>query len=151
MKINFSNQRVLIDQPAIFLAGPTTRTGEITEWRLESIKILRKMNFSGVVYVPEYLDMKLIDDVGFIKQSEWEREAMENAEVILFWVPRNLDNLPGLTTNVEFGYWLHSGKVIYGRPKEAEKVKYLDWLYEKETNEKPFDDLEKMLKKIIKK
>lgn len=37
--------------------------------------------------------------------------------------------MPGSTTNVEFGYWVKSGKVLYGRPKDAVKVKYLDWLY----------------------
>ena len=59
----------------------------------------------------------------------WEREALINATVILFWVPRKLPDMSAFTTNVEFGYWLHSGKVVYGRPNDASKIKYLDWLY----------------------
>ena len=53
--------------------------------------------------------------------------------------------MPAFTTNVEFGYWLHTGKVFYGRPKDSRKNKYLDWLYEKDYNQKPIDNLEELL------
>ena len=39
---------------------------------------------------------------------------------ILLW---EIPNMSGFTTNVEFGYWLHSGKVLYGRPDGAPKIK----------------------------
>ena len=42
------------------------------------------------------------------------------------------------TTNVEFGYWLHTGKALYGRPDDAKKIKYLDWLYKTDTNKSPY-------------
>ena len=38
----------------------------------------------------------------------WERIALTDATVILFWVPRKLPDMAAFTTNVEFGYWLHS-------------------------------------------
>lgn len=39
-------------------------------------------------------------------QNEWEHLAIESCDVLMFWVPRDLETLPGFTTNVEFGYWL---------------------------------------------
>ena len=44
-----------------------------------------------------------------------EREALTNSTVIMFWIPRSLPDILTFTANVEFGYWLHSGKIIYGR------------------------------------
>ena len=76
----------------------------------------------------------------------WERVALTRATVILFWIPRKLPDMAAFTTNVEFGYWLHSGKVIYGRPDDASKIKYLDWLYQTDYHQKPYTDLESFLK-----
>ena len=53
--------------------------------------------------------------------------------------------MPGFSTNVEFGYWMHSKKVIYGRPYGAPKTRYLDWLYRTDYNEEPFNNLDKLL------
>ena len=59
--------------------------------------------------------------------------------------------MPAFTTNVEFGYWLYTNKVIYGRPDDAEKIKYLDWLYKLDYNEEPYNKLDELLKMAIKK
>lgn len=59
--------------------------------------------------------------------------------------------MPAFTTNVEFGYWLHTGKVLFGRPDNAEKIKYLDWLYELDYQLKPFNDLETLLEFAVRK
>ena len=53
--------------------------------------------------------------------------------------------MPAFTTNVEFGYWLHTGKVLYGRPDSAKKIKYLDWLYKVDTNLDPYNNIEALL------
>ncbi len=151
MKINYADQKVMVGEAAIFLAGPTIRGQEITAWRIQALAILKKLQYSGIVYIPEYLKRAMLDDEDFIKQAEWEREALTAATMIVFWIPRDLDLLPGFTTNVEFGYWLHSGKVIYGRPQEAVKVRYLDWLYFKECNARPFTSLEVLLKATLQK
>lgn len=79
----------------------------------------------------------------------WERIALTNATVILFWVPRKLPDMGAFTTNVEFGYWLHSGKVIYGRPNDASKIKYLDWLYKLDYGKSPYEDLKSLLESSI--
>ena len=52
---------------------------------------------------------------------------------------------PAFTTNVEFGQWIHTGKILYGRPDEARKIKYLDWLYKTDTNNEPYSNLEELL------
>lgn len=59
--------------------------------------------------------------------------------------------MPAFTTNVEFGYWIskNSEKVIYGRPDESEKNRYLDWLYQTETGKKPINNLTDLLKGAI--
>ena len=57
--------------------------------------------------------------------------------------------MPAFTTNVEFGYWLHTGKILYGRPDDAKKIKYLDWLYKTDMNLEPFNNLEDLLTNSI--
>ena len=78
-----------------------------------------------------------------------ERGALTNSTVIMFWIPRSLPDIPAFAVNVEFGYWLHSGKVIYGRPDNAVKIKYLDWLYKMDYNKVPINNLEELLKKSM--
>ena len=57
--------------------------------------------------------------------------------------------MPAFTTNVEFGYWLHSGKVLYGRPDSASKIKYLDWLYKVDTGLEPANNINDLLLEAI--
>lgn len=152
MVVNYSNEKVLKGDKSIFLAGPTPRSIDVETWRLEAIKILNELNFDGIVYVPE----KEFDDRTFDYDNQvwWERQALHSASTIVFWIPRNTKTMPAYTTNVEFGYWLskNSDKVIYGRPDESEKNRYLDWLYETETGKKPLNNLRDLLleaKKMI--
>lgn len=147
MIINYSDQEVIKNSKSIFLAGPTPRGENTISWREDAVEILNKLGFDGVVYVPEYSTWKPKED--YTDQAMWERTALTNAGIILFWIPRSLPDMPAFTTNVEFGYWLHSNKVIYGRPNGAPKTKYLDWLYELDYNKKPIDDLEDLLKESI--
>ena len=149
MVINYSDQEVSKEEKSIFLAGPTPRSKDVESWREEACKILEKNGFDGVVYIPECSNHKPKED--YVEQAQWEREALSNAKVIVFWIPRKLPEMPGLTTNVEFGYWLHTGKVLYGRPDGAEKIKYLDWLYNVDTNLKPYNNIEELLVSAIKK
>lgn len=148
MKINYSDQDVIIGEKSIFLAGPTPRGENVISWRTDACQILEKLGFDGTIYVPEYSTWKPKES--YVDQVMWERIALTNATVILFWVPRKLPDMAAFTTNVEFGYWLHSGKVIYGRPNDASKIKYLDWLYKIDYEKEPFDDLESLLKESIK-
>ena len=143
MIINYSDQEVIKGQKSIFLAGPTPRNKEVISWRINACKYIEKSGFDGVVYVPEYSSWKPLAD--YNHQVMWEREALSNASVIAFWIQRELPDMPAFTTNVEFGYWIHTGKVLYGRPDKAVKNKYLDWLYETDTNKKPYTNIEELL------
>lgn len=146
MKVNYSDEPVLKSDRSIFLAGPTPRSLEVQTWRKEAIKILENLGFDGIVYVPE----REFDDRTFDYDNQvwWEREALYNASIIVFWIPRVIPSMPAFTANVEFGYWIskNSEKVIYGRPEDSQKNRYLDWLYETETKKKPVNNLEELLK-----
>lgn len=147
MIINYSDQEVIKGEKSIFLAGPTPRGENIISWRTDACEILKQFGFDGVVYVPEYSTWKPKED--YVDQAMWERIALINATVILFWIPRKLPDMAAFTTNVEFGYWLHSGKVIYGRPNDASKIKYLDWLYKLDYDKDPYENLQLLLESSI--
>ena len=127
----YEDRDILRNEKSIFLAGPTPRSNDVVSWRGDAIKILEDLKFDGVVYVPENKDgkhRKLLDVTPLI---DWELKRLERASKIVFWVPRELKDMPAFTTNVEFGYHMKTGKVIYGRPDEAPKNRYLDYLYYK--------------------
>lgn len=147
MIINYSDQKVIKNKKSIFIAGPTPRDENVKSWRTIACEKLSELGFDGVVYVPEYSSWKPKED--YVDQAMWEREALTEATVIMFWIPRSLPDMPAFTTNVEFGYWLHSGKVIYGRPDNAKKIKYLDWLYKEDYNKNPINDLDELLRESI--
>ena len=147
MRVNFSDEVVLKGQKSIFFAGPTPRDEKVASWRVDAVKKLEELGFDGVVFVPEYSTW--VPKTNYVDQANWEREALTEATIILFWIPRSLPDMPGFSTNVEFGYWLHSKKVIYGRPDGAPKTKYLDWLYKTDYNEEPFNDLDKLLEYAV--
>ena len=58
--------------------------------------------------------------------------------------------MPAFTTNVEFGYYIHTGKITYGRPEKAPKTKYLDWLYELDYDKNLFDNLKDLIDYTVK-
>ena len=147
MRVNFTDEVVLKGKKSIFLAGPTPRGKEVASWRIEAVKKLEELGFDGVVFVPEYSTW--IPKENYVNQANWEREALTEATIILFWIPRSLPDMPGFSTNVEFGYWMHSKKVIYGRPDGAPKTRYLDWLYRTDYNEEPFNNLDRLLEYAV--
>lgn len=136
MTVNFSNEDPLIDpkKPSIFLAGPTRRNSPYEKsWRKAAVDKLKSMKFDGIAYVPEFEKDSQFD---YNNQVMWERSGLMNANVILFWVPRNIeDNMPAFTTNVEFGMYLakRPDHVLLAYPEDAEKMDYLSWLYHQET------------------
>ena len=143
MIINYSDQEVIKNKKSIFLAGPTPRDENSKSWRKEACKILEENGFDGVVYVPEYSTWKPKQD--YIDQAQWERDTLSNSSVIVFWIPRSIPDMPAFTTNVEFGYWLHTGRALYGRPDDARKINYLDWLYKTDMHKEPFNNLQDLL------
>jgi 8-oxo-dGTP pyrophosphatase MutT (NUDIX family) len=76
-----------------------------------------------VVFVPEAAGGGLTGS--WQAQVEWEDQRLHEADAIAFWVPRDLATLPGFTTNVEWGRWEGSGKVVLGSPTGAPGTRYL--------------------------
>jgi len=128
---------------SVFLAGPSPRNSETESWRPKAIDILKSLNYSGDVFAPEPFGGS------FEFQLGWELRALQDVEVIVFWVPRYMPKMPGLTTNVEFGMFLNSGKIIYGRPDDAEHCSYLDWHYKRMTGKNPHNDLHELMKEVV--
>lgn len=134
---------------SIFTAGGTPRSPSVQSWRPEALRILKEIGFQGTVCVPESLEGFFNDYTFYV---EWETECLINCEKILFWVPRNMQTLPCLTTNMELGYWLAKDpdKVWYGRPNDAVHIAYLDWWYQRVSQKSIYDSLENLLKDAIK-
>jgi 8-oxo-dGTP pyrophosphatase MutT (NUDIX family) len=114
----------------LFLAGPTPR-GTAISWREEALRLLEELGYDGHVFVPEPKEGFWAEN--YINQVEWEDEFLRAADVILFWVPRDMKGahpegngsvMAGLTTNDEWGVWKHSGKVVWGAPDWADHVSY---------------------------
>ena len=175
---------------AIFLAGPTPRDKATPSWRPEALRLLEASGYDGVVMVPEVEDGEWKSGAdAYTNQVEWERKGLDMCDVILFWIPREMQGtparvypgqdveavmealrakgysgipdeylaggddgpgpawerntlsdpnqttfytpagwsagMPGLTTNVEFGLYATSGKVVLGAPDWAKSIKYL--------------------------
>lgn len=149
MQLSFSDNEIIIDKKlkSIFLAGPTLRDKTFEEsWRKEAVNILKNLGFDGIVYIPEY--SKGNNPIDFCNQAEWERIGLMNADIIIFYIPRHLPELPGFTTNVEFGMYLtrRPENVFLCSPVSSQKMRYLEWLYMKE---KPYSKIFRTLDEIL--
>lgn len=136
LKILYSDDEIFDGKDAsIFLAGPSPRKSDVQSWRPKAIEILKEAGFEGTILVPERKDWSVQFD--YIDQVKWEQAGLKLASIIVFWVPRNMETMLGLTTNVEFGYWVSKSpkRVVYGRPHGAANTRYLDWLICEETND----------------
>lgn len=135
MKVLYSDQMVFDGNDGIFLAGPTPRRSDVPSWRPKAIELLESFKFDGTVLVPEW--QSGMSRVNFDDQVEWEFAGLSLAKVIVFWVPRNMEAMPALTTNVEFGYWTAKSpeRIVYGRPSDAPSTRYLDWLISKQNKD----------------
>lgn len=119
---------------SIFLAGPSPRSATAfwrkNDWRKDAIKFLEANGYDGTVYIPipknKFFDQDSNDSSwSYDNQIEWECQARARADALVFWIPRQKE-MPGLTTNIEFGEDLHKPNIFYGRPDEAESCRYLD-------------------------
>lgn len=110
---------------SIFLAGPSPRGNQDYDWRPGALEHLSSVNFAGTAYVPLPRDGQYHSDYDHNAQVDWELQYLEDCDAIAFWVPRDVQKLPGFTTNVEFGLFARSGKAVLGYPPEAQKMKYL--------------------------
>lgn len=107
---------------SIMLVGPTPRDAHVSSWRPEAIRILESLGYDGVVFVPEGKHSTWATN--YETQIETEERMLHTADCIVCWVPRELATMPGFTTNDEYGTWKCSGKVVFGAPEDAAKVRY---------------------------
>lgn len=146
MEIIYSDKKVnTVNKKSIFLAGPTPRSNLVKSWRPDAIEILNKLNFDGDVFVPERSDRNYRQS--YQDQIEWELFGLNNVEIIVFWIPRDMLTMPALTTNVEFGSYLNlrPHNILYGRPDFSANNNYLDYIYERKLLNKPFNNLDTLL------
>ena len=148
MNVIYSMEDINIIGKSVFLAGPIPRDNNVTSWKNDAISILLENGFGGTVFVPE--KRNFVAKVDYMDEVHWDLEALEKCDLIVFWIPRKKPYMLGLTTNVEFGYYINKKKILYGRPNDADDIIYLDWLYKKDTGNIPFDNLEDLLKEAIK-
>ena len=133
LRVNFSDRNVLPAKKSIFLAGPTCFDTPFEQsWRRRAVNILNDFQYDGLVYVPEY-QMGLINSNKREEQAYWEREAMDVAGVIVFWIPSGMKHYIG-SYNAEFSRYLKikAENVVYGHPKSVREVEYLDYIYDME-------------------
>jgi len=125
MKIVYANQELPESwSKSIFLAGPTPRSADVKSWRGEAVKELEALGYDGVVFIPEDEHNKW--QHSYVEQVEWEERCLNASDCIVFWIPRDLETMPGFTTNIELGVWLDSGKAVVGFPERAPKTRYIE-------------------------
>lgn len=160
MQLVFSDQEFpTAITKSMFLAGPSPRSNNFADWRPKALQILNELNFDGFVFIPIPKDKFYGNDdqIGwtYIGQTSWERKGRQIADIILFWVDREIDisdkdlGMPGFTTNVEFGKDLNSGKILYGRPDDSPKCRYLDDEYSTQLKQKVFTNLTDLLQEAV--
>src|SRR6266404_785175 len=155
MKILYANEECenIEDYYSVFIAGPTVRNNETKSWRPDLINELSKLNplyfKNTIILSPECRNDIWLDN--YDNQISWEQKHLEIADLLIFWVPRELNHMPAFTTNIEFGMYINdlNKDVIYGRPENSPKNKYLDYCYDKFRNKKPVTNLEAMALQII--
>jgi hypothetical protein len=117
---------------SVFLAGPTPRTDSVPSWRPDAIAEAAAQ-WRGAqpltVLSPESRGGKRA--AHYDDQVEWETAARAAASAILFWIPRDMATLPGMTTNVEFGLDVTTGRAVLGCPPDCpdpQRNRYLIWV-----------------------
>ena len=149
MQLIYPKENINKNGLTIFLAGPSPRKNEDISWRREAIKLFEKNEFRGTLILPE--EKPGVDTrPDYTDQIEWEEEGLTESDIIVFWIPRDLDTFPGFTTNIEWGKWLEKepSKLILGSPKDTPKMDYLNY-YADKSNVPRFDNLEKLIEFII--
>lgn len=124
--------------PSVFLAGPTPAQGSGTpSWRPTAARALAaawRGRVPLLVLSPESRGGVRADR--YVDQVRWEMRARSVATVVMFWIPRCMDSMPGMTTNVEFGVDIgRCRRVVLGCPPDCpnpERNRYLVALAEME-------------------
>ncbi|MET8048262.1 nucleoside 2-deoxyribosyltransferase domain-containing protein [Streptosporangium sp. NPDC005286] len=116
--------------PTVFLAGPTPDEAvPVPSWRPDAINEL-SAQWDGdqplTVLCPESRGRRRAER--YEHQVGWESAARDASDAILFWIPRDMRVLPGMTTNVEWGLDVRTGRAVLGAPSDCpspERNRYL--------------------------
>lgn len=141
---------------SIFLAGPNSDCYH-NSWRKEFYDAISKADISVFgeqaeekfkdnyveLFIPEFEDSDRFKDIDTMSKEDaknlldsyhlWELQALNKADVIVFWIPRCHDKgVYGSITNIEFGYWINNSpkKVLLGFPEDADDMSYIEYLYD---------------------
>jgi len=149
MRIVYPSERIPKNKKSIFLAG-TISSDRKNDWRQLVISKLEKAGYNGIVLNPDYTDIAEDQRNTYEDQILWEINAIKTSTATMFWIDRDLKTRPGLTTNVEFGYWLNTDKIFYGRPDTSEKCFYLDYIYKLQGFSNPANNLDDLVNITLK-
>ena len=134
IRYDYDIKKVDFSLPTIFLMGPTVRGNQthLRSWRFDAVDIFKKLSFSGNIIIPEFISLTESDQYRY-DIPLWEYHGLCYSTVNMCWLPRTRE-LIGLTTNHEIGYWMarERNKLVYGRPDNAFRIKYIDIMWEKD-------------------
>jgi hypothetical protein len=109
---------------SVFIGGPNVERGDQEPWRHRAVDLIRARwaEVGGgqplAVLSPESREGRRADR--YEDQVDWEIAAREQATVRLYWMWRDMDTMPGMTSNVEIGYDLGRGRaVVLGLPPDC--------------------------------
>jgi hypothetical protein len=109
---------------SVYLCGPTEADPR-ADWRRTAVEALTRQRPAGGGVLAVLYPEPLTGTLPFAAHVEWEEIALSAADVIAFFVPRRMLDLPGLITNVKWGRFQESGRVVLGAPDDAERNGYL--------------------------
>lgn len=154
MNLVYSLEPVPYTTFSVFLAGPTPRKHSTAKsWRPEMVRTLNE-----VFNTTSTLDLSILmpeDRTGTFhgdatRQREWEYLAISSCSLLLFWVPRSLqDGMPALTTNIEFGFWIKEKDVLLGFPENSDHMAYMSWLLAKEKKQDHLHSMSEISYKVL--
>ena len=84
---------------SVFLAGPTPRRRDVPSWRPAALAELAGTSLT--VFSPESRHDERPSE--YHHQVEWEAAALEAADVILFWIPRDLATISCVSLRLPAG------------------------------------------------
>ncbi|MFF3085882.1 hypothetical protein ACFVRB_12610 [Streptomyces nojiriensis] len=93
------------------MPGPPRTSAPIPSWRPEALRALTEQWLGRrplTVLSPESRHGERADR--YETQVDWETDARAAATAVLLWIHRDLRTLPGMTTNVEFGLDVSTGR-----------------------------------------
>lgn len=107
--------------PSVFLAGPTPERGSgVPSWRPAAVaELAAQWTGPGALTVVSPESRHGIRAERYEDQVDFETAARAAAAAILFWIPRDMARLPGMTTNVEFGLDVSTGRAVLGAPQDC--------------------------------